>query len=215
MRSTTSPSPHIPRFSPTPPSPTRAFVQKTLRFGSYLCELCSFLVLGMITYNLHPFAIDKRWLLLFVLVIYLVRYASVTGVMATAVHWLEGDKHHLINHNHVAVLFFVYRGTVSFTLAARAEGELVDNSQVTLMMKLALCMIWISIFQHLLLSIPFAGLRDAKRTLIEGSESGDDEVEKETAVQWVNDWLYCRLVIPKREEEDEGIGLELSESEKE
>lgn len=113
------------------------------------------------------------------------------------------------------MLFFVYRGTVSFTLAARAEGELVDNSQVTLMMKLALCMIWISIFQHLLLSIPFAGLRDAKRTLIEGSESGDDEVEKETAVQWVNDWLYCRLVIPKREEEDEGIGLELSESEKE
>ena len=89
MRSTTSPSPHIPRFSPTPPSPTRAFVQKTLRFGSYLCELCSFLVLGMITYNLHPFAIDKRWLLLFVLVIYLVRYASVTGVMATAVHWLK------------------------------------------------------------------------------------------------------------------------------
>ena len=113
------------------------------------------------------------------------------------------------------MLFFVYRGTVSFTLAARAEGELVDNSQVTLMMKLALCMIWISIFQHLLLSIPFARLRDAKRTLIEGSESGDDEVEKETAVQWVNDWLYCRLVIPKREEEDEGIGLELSESEKE
>ena len=112
------------------------------------------------------------------------------------------------------MLFFVYRGSVSFTLAARAEGELVDNSQVTLMMKLSLCMIWISVFQHLLLSIPFAGLSDAKRKLIEGSESSDDE-EGETAVQWVNDWLYRLLVIPKRGDDSDGIGLELSESEKE
>ena len=55
----------------------------------------------MVTYNLHPFDIDKRWLVLFVAVIYLVRYAAVTGVMATAVRWLEGDKHPLLNHNHV------------------------------------------------------------------------------------------------------------------
>lgn len=200
-------------------------MQKTLRFGSYLCELCAFLVLGMVTYNLHPFDIDKRWLVLFVAVIYLVRYAAVTGVMATAVRWLEGDKHPLLNHNHVdlvvssllqvAVLFFVYRGSVSFTLVARTEGELVDNSQVALMMKLALCMIWISVFQHLLLSIPLAGLNSAKRTLIEGSESSDDEVEKETAVQWMNDWLYRWLVVPRSGEEAEGIGLALSESEKE
>ena len=91
----------------------------------------------------------------------------------------------------------------------------MDNSQVALMMKLALCMIWISVFQHFLLSIPLAGLNNAKRTLIEGSESGDEEVEKETAVQWVNDWLYRWLVIPRSGEEVEGIGLALSESEKE
>ena len=48
----------------------------------------------------------------------------------------------------------VYRGAVSFTLTARAEGELLENNQVVLMMRLSLCMIWMSVFQHLLTTNP-------------------------------------------------------------
>ena len=52
----------------------------------------------------------------------------------------------------------VYRGAVSFTLTARAEGELLENNQVVLMMRLSLCMIWISVFQHILTTNPHVPL---------------------------------------------------------
>ena len=48
----------------------------------------------------------------------------------------------------------VYRGAVSFILTARAEGELLENNQVVLMMRLSLCMIWMSVFQHILTTNP-------------------------------------------------------------
>ena len=53
----------------------------------------------------------------------------------------------------------VYRGAVSFTLTARSEGELLENNQVVLMMRLSLCMIWISVFQHILTTNPHVPLQ--------------------------------------------------------
>ena len=48
----------------------------------------------------------------------------------------------------------VYRGAVSFILTARAEGELLENDQVMLMMRLSLSMIWLCIFQHIVIAYP-------------------------------------------------------------
>ena len=72
------------------------------------------------------------------------------------------------------VLFLVYRGSVSFTLTARAEGELLENNQVMLMMRLSLCMIWISVMQHIVLSCPLSKFMDFKRTLLQEPESTDE-----------------------------------------
>lgn len=78
-----------------------------IRFLGFLSEMCSFLVLGMISFNIHPFDIDKRALLLFVFIVYLSRYAAVTGVMDTVVKWMEPHRT-LLTHNHVTVFSMVY-----------------------------------------------------------------------------------------------------------
>lgn len=41
-----------------------------------------------------------------------------------------------------------------FILAVHADGELVDNTQVSLMMKLVLAVIWMSAFQKAIVSSP-------------------------------------------------------------
>ena len=78
-----------------------------IRFLGFLSEMCSFLVLGMISFNIHPFDIDKQALLLFVIVVYLCRYAAVTGVMDTFVKWLEPHRA-LLTHNHVTVCSVIH-----------------------------------------------------------------------------------------------------------
>ena len=52
------------------------------------------------------------------------------------------------------VLYLLYRGSVSFLITARADGEFVDNSQVLMMMKMSLSLVWISIIQHILYTAP-------------------------------------------------------------
>lgn len=69
------------------------------------------------------------------------------------------------------VLLMLYRGSVSFTLAARAEGELLDNNQVLQMMRLSLCMVWISVFQHLLLSCPYSKFLSFSTIILSPSQS--------------------------------------------
>ena len=87
------------------------------------------------------------------------------------------------------VLLMLYRGSVSFTLAARAEGELLDNNQVLQMMRLSLCMVWISVFQHLLLSCPYSKFFSLSTVMLSPSQSiqlsphslrKDEEVERDT-----------------------------------
>lgn len=43
-----------------------------------------------------------------------------------------------------------------------------------LMMRLSLCMIWISVMQHIVLSCPLSKFMEFKRTLLQGPESTDD-----------------------------------------
>ena len=62
----------------------------------YLSELCSFLVLGMISYNIQPFAVHWKWLVVCVFALYISHYASITGVLATLLH-----RSNLLHHSHV------------------------------------------------------------------------------------------------------------------
>ena len=74
----------------------------------------------------------------------------------------------------------VYRGAVSFTLTARAEGELLENNQVVLMMRLSLCMIWISVFQHILTTNPHVPLHVEFKEVEEEVIKENEEKVKET-----------------------------------
>ena len=166
----------------------RLFVHKMVRFTGYFCEVCSFLVLGMISYNLQPFSVSPLWLLITFAVLVVSNYASITGVLATVMRWVE-PRSDFLSHRHVgiislchvqiAVLYIVYRGSVSFTLTARAEGELLQNDQVVLMMRLSLCVIWISLIQHVLFSCPYTGFQKFAKSIVSGE---DEEAE-------VSDWM--------------------------
>ncbi|KAK8826124.1 hypothetical protein WA556_003852 [Blastocystis sp. ATCC 50177/Nand II] len=157
---------------------TRLFVHKMVRFTGYFCEVCSFLVLGMISYNLQPFSVSPLWLLITFAVLVVSNYASITGVLATVMRWVE-PRSDFLSHRHIAVLYIVYRGSVSFTLTARAEGELLQNDQVVLMMRLSLCVIWISLIQHVLFSCPYTGFQKFAKSIVSGE---DEEAE-------VSDWM--------------------------
>ena len=68
---------------------------------SYLSELCSFLVLGMISYNIKLFDIHWKWLFVCILTLYICHYASITGVLATLLR-----KSKLLDHSHVRLFFY-------------------------------------------------------------------------------------------------------------
>lgn len=87
----------------------------------------------------------------------------------------------------------VYRGAVSFILTARAEGELLDNDQVVLMMRLSLCMIWLSVFQHIAIADPHTPLH----------LRFEKEKEEDVGAP-MQDWFHSFFV---RDEDEEEVGL--------
>lgn len=90
------------------------------------------------------------------------------------------------------MLYVVYRGSVSFTLTARGEGELLQNDQVMLMMRLSLCVIWISLIQHIVFTCPYTGFPKYTKSVL----SSDNE-EDEGVSEWVNRvhiWLSQFLI---------------------
>ena len=112
----------------------------------------------------------------------------------------------------------VYRGSVSFILAARAEGELIDNNQVVLMMRLSLCMVWLSIFQHILVYYPaylFISSdaltpTSSLASISENSTLSKTDSEKEVPIQRssssfqaMRDWLFHKLVRNSYQELDD------------
>ena len=112
----------------------------------------------------------------------------------------------------------VYRGSVSFILAARAEGELIDNNQVVLMMRLSLCMVWLSIFQHILVYYPAYHFissdaltpTSSLASISENSTLSKTDSEKEVPIQRssssfqaMRDWLFHKLVRNSYQELDD------------
>ena len=61
------------------------------------------MILGMISYNLQPFSVSPLWLLITFLVLVVSNYASITGVLATVMKWVE-PRSDFLSHRHVGII---------------------------------------------------------------------------------------------------------------
>lgn len=181
-----------------------------------LSELCSFLVIGMISYNVKPFEVHWSWVLLITIIVYVSRYASVTGVMATVLQWVD-PKIKWLDQNQSVLLYLVYRGSMSFILTARAEGELLANDQVVFMMRLSLCLIWVSLIQQILFSFSLSSSVQYEELLLaDPLKEESTEMESMSFVAMLNRWVYALLVRDEgNDEERELLQNNDSTSEKE
>lgn len=94
---------------------------------------------------------------------------------------------------------------MSFTLTARAEGELLQNDHVVLMMRLSLCVIWISLLQHISFSCPYTGFSKYAKSIVSGDES---RTEVSDWMRYVQNRLGSLLI---REESNVRSPLDISE----
>lgn len=65
-----------------------------------LAEHLSYFIVGIISYIVQPFDMDYRLLFVCVVVMFICRYASVTGVLASVIRYVEPTKRFL-DHNYV------------------------------------------------------------------------------------------------------------------
>ena len=79
---------------------TRQFTNSLIEVIGSFAELFSFFILGMISNIVRPFEVDWTLLLVCVIVLYICRYAAVTGVFSTVLKWIEPNKRFL-DHGHV------------------------------------------------------------------------------------------------------------------
>lgn len=167
-----------------------------------LSELCSFLVIGMISYNVKPFNVHWSWILIITFIVYISRYASITGVMATVLRWVD-PRIKWLDQNQSVLIFLVYRGSMSFILTARAEGELLANDQVVFMMRLSLCLIWVSLIQHILFSFTLSSSVQYEELLLADPVKDEaSEMESMSFVAMLNRWVYSLLVRDERNDEE-------------
>lgn len=167
-----------------------------------LSELCSFLVIGMISYNVKPFNVHWSWILIITFIVYISRYASITGVMATVLRWVD-PRIKWLDQNQSVLIFLVYRGSMSFILTVRAEGELLANDQVVFMMRLSLCLIWVSLIQHILFSFTLSSSVQYEELLLADSVKDEaSELESMSFVAMLNRWVYSLLVRDERNDEE-------------
>lgn len=106
------------------------------------------------------------------------------------------------------MLYLIYRGSVSFLITTRSDGELVDNSQVLLMMKLALSVIWISVIQHILIASPLSTLFSfhlEETTEMNDSEHKIEDISQgrqDNVIDLIKDWVYAFMVRTPKDEND-------------
>lgn len=184
---------------------TRIFVHKMVELLGSLSELCSFLVIGMISYNVKPFEVHWSWILLLTFIVYLSRYASITGVMATVLRWVDpGTK--WLDQSQSLLIYLVYRGSMSFILTARAEGELLANDQVVFMMRLSLCLIWVSLIQHIIFSFTLSFSIQYEEIMSDDpvKENSSDTKSKSFGTL-LNRWVYSFLVRNEKNDEENDL----------
>lgn len=76
-------------------------------------------------------------------------------------------------------MYCIYRSSFAFSLTSRADGELIDNSQALLMMKLSLILVWISAIQHFILSSPWIQDYIKKEEMVPDSISNQNNLKKD------------------------------------
>ena len=92
---------------------------------------------------------------------------------------------------------------MSFILTARAEGELLANDQVVFMMRLSLCLIWVSLIQHILFSFTLSSSVQYEELLLADPVKDEaSEMESMSFVAMLNRWVYSLLVRDERNDEE-------------
>ena len=79
---------------------TREYTTHLVEVIGTLAEHLSYFIVGIISYIVQPFDMDYRLLLVCVVVMFICRYASVTGVLASVIRYVEPTKRFL-DHNYV------------------------------------------------------------------------------------------------------------------
>lgn len=125
--------------------------------------------------------------------------------MATVLRWVD-PKIKWLDQNQSVLIFLVYRGSMSFILTARAEGELLANDQVVFMMRLSLCLIWVSLIQHILFSFTLSSSIQYEELLLADPVKDDaSEMESMSFVAVLNRWVYSLLVRDEKNDEESGL----------
>ena len=79
---------------------TREYTTHLVEVIGTLAEYFSYFIVGIISYIVQPFDMDYRLLLVCVVVMFICRYASVTGVLASVIRYVEPTKRFL-DHDYV------------------------------------------------------------------------------------------------------------------
>lgn len=84
------------------------YIKDVVHLLGTISELVSFFFIGMISFILNPFDVDYRLLVLFVIVLYISRYAAITGVVSCLKHFTQIDVDHFRNRHVLQIVFVNY-----------------------------------------------------------------------------------------------------------
>lgn len=84
------------------------YIKDVIHLLGMVSELVSFFLIGVISFIVNPFDVDYRVLVLFVIVLYISRYASITGVVSCFKHFTRIDVDQFQSHQVLQIMYFNY-----------------------------------------------------------------------------------------------------------
>lgn len=140
----------------------------------------------MLSY-LYPFtSIDYRWLLLGLTVSLLSRYTAVASIL----DWFHSSRYFqpfLTKNGQSYLLYFMCQGTVALSLIIRTGGELLDTSNVGIMLRVVLFMIHFSVLSIIIIANPLMERRKTNFIRTESNLHFSDSLDYFEAVSQGND----------------------------
>lgn len=158
---------------------TRQFIHTFISLLGQVADCAAYLIFGMLSYIYDFISLDIRWLLLCILCSFLSRYTAIASI----IDWFYSSKKResfLTNNSQSYLLYFLCQGTVAFSLIIRTQGELLDTSNVGLMLRIVLFMIHFSVFQIIIIANP---LMNKKETSLLHSESSHHMIDMMTSYE--------------------------------
>ena len=155
---------------------TRDFLDTLIQLLGQIADYAAFLLFGMLSCLYSPFKVDWRWLVMTVVVTLLSRYTAIATIINDFFNTKNRDFF-LPRHNQSYLLYFIFHGIVSLTLVIRMEGELLDTGNVGLMLRLVLFMIWVGVFEIIVVAQPL--IRQKGYSLLRHESSLNWEEAKE------------------------------------